>query len=78
MTTNITQWIQDRINMYNPASFKFPSQARAHQYLFDHWQEMAADWDAYLRGEKAKHELHLDLQEKMSNFVMPEWGYKGS
>jgi hypothetical protein len=71
----ITEWIQERINQYAPESFKFESQARTHKYLHVHWQQMMADWDAYLRGNIQKKELHSDLVNKMNDWVMPSWGH---
>ena len=71
----ITEWIQERIDQYNPKRFKFESQARSHKHLFDHYTSMMAYWDAYLRGELAKKDLHSDLTEKMAGFVMPSWGH---
>jgi hypothetical protein len=71
----ITEWIQQRITQYSPESFKFESQARSHHFLLVHWQKMMADWDAYLRGELAKKDLHSDLTEKMAGWVMPSWGH---
>lgn len=71
----IVDWLQERINQYAPESFKFESQARAHNYLYVHWQQMLADWEAYLRGDLAKKDLHSDLTEKMANWVMPSWGH---
>ena len=71
---DMTQYIQDRINMY--AGTPFPN--KSSECMKAYWLDQMDLYKGYLRGEVKRSQLDMDMLNKMSGWTMPEWGYARS
>lgn len=71
---NLIAYIQERIDMY--ANTKYPN--KSSECMRQYWSEQMDLYKGYLAGTVKRIELGDYVREKLSGWVMPEWGYARS